>query len=162
MNWHGLDTERVLELIGSSNLGLSESVAEARLKEYGPNQLLEKKKKTPWQIFFSQFTDFMILVLIAAAIVSAFIGDITDSVIILVIVLLNAAVGFIQEYRAEKAIEALKKMAALQTVVKRGGQTMTIDASLLVPGDLILLEAGMMVPADLRLTETHALEIDEA
>ena len=104
----------------------------------------------------------MILVLIAAAIVSAFIGDITDSVIILVIVLLNAAVGFIQEYRAEKAMEALKKMAALQTVVKRGDQIMTIDASLLVPGDLILLEAGMMVPADLRITETHALEIDEA
>ena len=110
-----------------------------------------RKKKPVWQIFLSQFSDFMILVLIAAAIISGFIGDLTDALIILVIVLLNAILGFVQEFRAEKAMEALKKMATLQAQVIRDGKTFAIPSAEIVPGDIVLLEAGNAVPADLRL-----------
>ncbi len=162
MNWHCLDKEKVMQLTGTSPEGLSIDNATIRLDKYGPNQLLEKKKKPVWLLFLSQFKDFMILILIAAAIVSGIIGDITDTIIILVIVLLNAAVGFMQEYRAEKAMDALKKLAAPQTTVIRHGQPLIISSTSLVPGDIVLLEAGVIVPADLRLTETHLLLIDEA
>lgn len=162
MNWHCLDKEKVLELTGTSTKGLGQQEVLVRQARYGPNQLEEKKKKPAWRIFLNQFMDFMIVVLMAAAIVSGFIGDITDTTIILIIVLLNAIVGFIQEYRAEQAMEALKKMASPQTTVIREGQIASIETSLLVPGDIVLLEAGGIVPADLRLIEAHSLQIDES
>ena len=162
MNWHCLDIEEILKLTGSSLQGLSKEDAAFKLSEIGPNELQGKKKKPAWILFLHQFRDFMILVLMAAAIIAGIVGDITDTIIILVIVILNAVVGFIQEYRAEKAMEALKKIAALQAHVVRDGEIQILDAADLVPGDLVLLEAGNVVPADIRLVETHSLQIDEA
>lgn len=162
MNWHCIDINKVLDITGSSMNGLTVEQAALKLAEYGPNELEEKKKKPAWLLFLFQFTDFMILVLIAAAIIAGIAGDLTDTIIILVIVILNAIVGFIQEYRAEKAMEALKKIAAFQANVLRNGKPYTVNASELVPGDLVLLETGNVVPADIRLIETHSLQIDEA
>lgn len=136
--------------------------ATERLQRDGPNELLEKARKSPIVIFFSQFKDFMILVLMAAAIISGIVGDLSDTIIILVIVVLNAVVGFVQEYRAEKSMEALKKMAALQTQVMRDGKIQTIDSSQLVQGDLVLLESGNIIPADLRFVEVHSLRVNES
>lgn len=162
MNWHCLDKEKVLEVIDTSLDGLTSEEASIRLAKYGLNQLKEKKKKPAWLIFLSQFKDLMIIILAVAAIVSGVIGDITDTAIILVIVFLNAVIGFVQEYRAERAIELLTKMAVPHISVMRDGEVASIDSTLLVPGDVVLLETGTIVPADLRLTETHLLQIDEA
>ncbi|HYF31717.1 MAG TPA: cation-translocating P-type ATPase [Chitinophagaceae bacterium] len=162
MNWHSLDIQQVFQQTNSSEKGLSASAAAERLQEHGPNELVEKAKKSPLIIFLGQFKDFMILVLIAAAVVSGFVGDISDTIIIFVIVLLNAIVGFVQEYRAEKSMEALKKMAALQSQVIRDDKTITIDATGLVPGDLIVMEAGNVIPADVRLVETHSFRVNES
>jgi Ca2+-transporting ATPase len=133
-----------------------------RLGEYGFNELKEKKKKTPFMMFLDQFKDFMILVLIAAAIIAGFIGDLSDTIAIVVIVALNAVIGFIQEYRAEKAMAALKKMAAPTTTVIRNGMPATIDGPDIVPGDVVMLEAGQIVPADMRCIETVQMKVEEA
>ena len=162
MNWHYLPTNEVLTVTGSSVNGLRSEDASLKLAEYGLNELQEKKKKPAWLLFLHQFKDFMILVLMAAAVIAGIAGDITDTMIILVIVLLNAIVGFVQEYRAEKAMDALKKIAALQAQVLRDGKPVLIPSSEIVPGDLVLLEAGNVVPADLRLIETFSLKIDES
>ncbi len=162
MNFYNLDIEKVFELTGSSLQGLTTQTAAEKFAEFGPNELEVKKKKPAWLLFVNQFKDFMIIVLIAAAVVSGFAGDITDTIIILVIIVLNAIVGFVQEYRAEKAMEALKKMAALHAQAIRNNNPVTLPSEELVPGDLVLLEAGNAVPADLRLIETHGLRIDES
>ncbi|MCO6491768.1 MAG: HAD-IC family P-type ATPase, partial [Phaeodactylibacter sp.] len=162
MNWHLISGEEALELAGSRPGGLTASEAEERLAQYGPNRLAAKKRKPAWLMFLGQFRDVMILILIAAAIVSGLVGDLKDTIVILIIVVLNAVVGFVQEYRAEKALEALKKMSAPTAIVLRGGAPMHIDAAQLVPGDVVLLEAGSMVPADIRLLETHSLKVEEA
>jgi len=162
MNWHSLGKEKVFEVLDTSVNGLSSDEASIRLAKYGFNRLEEKKKKPAWVIFLTQFKDFMILILAAAAIVSGIIGDITDTAIILVIVVLNAVIGFVQEYRAERAMELLTKLAVPHVSVVRNREVVNIDSTLLVPGDLVLLEAGVIVPADLRLMETHLLQIDEA
>lgn len=162
MNWHQLIASEVYVQMGTSEKGLTNEAVKKKREVFGPNELLEKKKKAAWQIFLLQFKDFMILVLIAAAIISGFIGDLTDALIILVIVFLNAILGFVQEYRAEKAMEALKKMATLQAQIIREGITVSLPSVEIVPGDLVLLEAGNAVPADLRLTETYSLHIDES
>ena len=161
-DWYQLDISGLLKGLGTTASGLAEGEAAARLAEYGPNSLKEKPKRSALAMFLSQFGDFMILVLIAAALVSGLIGELLDSAIILAIVLLNAAMGFAQEYRAQKAMEALKKMAAPAAVVVRDGIPAAVPASGLVPGDLVLLEAGSVVPADLRITECAALKTDEA
>ncbi|HQV60177.1 MAG TPA: cation-translocating P-type ATPase [Chitinophagaceae bacterium] len=162
MNWHCLTSKEIFNLTGSSMNGLTREKAALNLAEFGLNELQEKKKKPAWLLFLAQFSDFMILVLLAAAIIAGIAGDITDTIIILIIVVLNAIVGFVQEYKAEKAMEALKKIAAFQAQVIRNGETFTISAAELVPGDLVLLEAGNVVSADIRLIETHSLRIDEA
>ncbi len=142
--------------------GLSKAEAEKLFLEHGPNALLEKKKKSAWLLFLGQFKEFMILILAAAAIISGIVGDLTDTIIILVIIVLNAILGFVQEYRAEKAMESLKKLTETQTKVIREGQTVAIPSNGLVPGDVVILEAGNMVPADIRLIETFSLKIDES
>ena len=162
MDWHALHIDKVFELTGSSPRGISSGEALERLKEHGPNSLIEKKKKSPWVIFLHQFKDFMIIVLMAAAIISGFIGDITDTIIIITIILLNAIIGFIQEYRAEKAMEALKKMATVRAMVQRDGKPVNILSEELVPGDLVLLESGNVVPADLRLMDSQGLLVNES
>ncbi|MCA9013932.1 MAG: HAD-IC family P-type ATPase, partial [Planctomycetaceae bacterium] len=162
INWHQLEPTDVAEKLESSAQGLSSQEARLRLERYGPNQLIEKKRKSLWLMFLDQFKDFMILVLIAAAVIAGVIGEPADTITIAVIVLLNAVLGFVQEYRAEQAMAALKKMAAPSTTVMRDGQVESIPAEQLVPGDLIILEAGNVVPADLRLVKAIQLKIDEA
>jgi Ca2+-transporting ATPase len=151
-----------LDELRSSLQGLTSQEAQARLETHGPNELVEKKKKTPLLMFLDQFKDFMILVLIAAAVISGVIGEPADTAAIVVIVLLNAVLGFTQEYRAEKAMEALTKMAASLAIVLRDNEHQTIAASELVPGDIVVLEAGRIVPADMRVIESARLRIEEA
>lgn len=162
MHWHTLTAEKIFERTGSSGSGLADADVERKQQEFGKNVLEEKKKKPAWLLFLHQFSDFMILVLIVAAIISGIAGDKTDMIIILVIVLLNAVMGFVQEYRAEKAMEALKKMATPGAVVIRNGKATSISSEELVPGDIVLLEAGNTVPADLRLLESHSLRVEES
>ncbi len=162
MNWHNLTTEQVYEATQSSKTGLAASQAEQKLQEVGPNELQEGKKKSIASILLSQFTDVMILILLAAAIVSGIVGDLKDTIVILIIVVLNAIVGFIQEYRAEKAMQALKQMAAMQAKLLRDGKLTWLPAAQLVPGDVVLLEAGNSIPADIRITESVNLRIEEA
>jgi Ca2+-transporting ATPase len=162
MRWHQKEIREIIEGLKTSPQGITSEEARKRLREFGSNELQEKKQKTLLMMFLDQFRDFMILVLMAAAIVSGFIGDITDTIAIMAIVVLNAIIGFIQEYKAEKAMAALKKMAALTATVIRSGMPATIDASEIVPGDIVLLEAGRIVPADMRLIETVQLKVEEA
>ena len=162
VNWHQLDPTEVADKLQSSERGLASEEVRCRYEQYGPNELIEKGRKSLWMMFLDQFKDFMILVLIAAAVVAGVIGEPADSIAIAVIVILNAVLGFVQEYRAEKAMAALKKLAAPSTVVIRDGQTRSVAAEQLVPGDLVVLEAGNVVPADLRLTEAVQLRIQEA
>ena len=162
MRWHQKTVEGVIEELNSSLKGISSEEARKRILEYGPNELKVKKKKTPFMMFLDQFKDFMILVLIAAALISGFIGEVTDTIAIIVIIILNAVVGFIQEYRAEKAMAALKKMAAPSATVMRNGMPEIISASQLVPGDVVILEAGKIVPADMRVIEAANFKVEEA
>lgn len=162
MNWHQKDIKESLEALGSSERGLSTDEAQKRLDRYGPNELVETKKRTIFMMFLDQFKDFMIMVLIAAAVVSGMIGELIDTLAIVVIVVLNAIIGFVQEYRAEKAMKALKKMAAFSAVVIRDGNHVTIPAAEIIPGDIVLLDAGKIVPVDVRLIETARLKIEEA
>lgn len=142
--------------------GLSAEDARRRLAEYGKNSLEVKKRKTIWGMLFRQLTDFMILILLAAAVISGIVGDLTDSMVILAIVIINAIVGLVQEWRAEKAMEALQNMAASHARVLRNNQSMEIAAEDLVPGDVVTLEAGNIIPADLRFIETYTLKVDES
>lgn len=162
-HWHCLDSEAVAAHFDSDlAAGLSAEAAKSRLGLVGPNTLHETGRRHPLAILASQFTDFMILVLIAAAVIAGFIGEPQDTIAIVVIVFLNGIIGFVQEYRAERAMAALKKMASPQARVIRDGRPALIDATDLVPGDLVELEAGNILPADLRLTELASLKVDES
>ncbi len=163
INWHTLSGEEAAQHM-ETNLqsGLSQAETAKRLAHYGPNALQEKRARPPWRMLLDQFTDFMIVVLIGAAIISGFVGDLGDTIAIVVIVILNAVIGFAQEYRAERAMAALKRMAEVGAQVLRDGLVKTVNASELVPGDMVLLEAGNVVPADLRIIESARLKIDES
>jgi len=143
------DAAKALDANIETGLALSE--AEKRLLKFGPNQLEEKKKISPWEIFFEQFKDFIIWILIAAAVVSGFLGEWIDALAIIAIVILNAILGFIQEYRAEKSLAALKKLSSPTSKAIRDREHQIISSSTLVPGDLIELEAGDNIPADSRV-----------
>jgi Ca2+-transporting ATPase len=160
--WHCKEISDLLGELGTSEQGLSSREAERRLSVFGPNELKKKERKPVWVLFLNQLKDFMILVLIAAAVISGLIGELKDTIAIVVIVVLNAVIGCVQEYRAEKAMEALRKMAALTTHVRRDGVLQTIPASGLVPGDMVILETGKIIPADMRLLEVIQLKVDEA
>lgn len=162
MLWHQKTAEEIIEQLESSPQGLSNEEAKKRLLIYGPNELREKRGKTPFVILLAQFRDFLILILIGAAVIAGLVGKPTDALVIIAVVLLNAVIGFIQEYRAEKAIAALKKMAAPSSTVMRSGLPTIIPSAGIVPGDLVLLEAGQIVPADIRLLEAVNLKIEEA
>jgi len=142
--------------------GLTQQEAEFRLNKYGPNELKVKKQTPLWLSFLQEFTDLMVLILIAAAIIAAVAGETNDAIVILVIVFINAIIGFVQKFKAEKAIEALKKLVAPIAKVIRDGKEIQIDAKLLVPGDVIILMEGDKVSADARVIEENELECQEA
>ncbi|MEZ5591741.1 MAG: cation-translocating P-type ATPase [Gammaproteobacteria bacterium] len=142
--------------------GLTDTAVAHRLQTYGPNEIPAGQQRPWWRMLASQFTDFMILVLLAAALVSGIVGEPEDAIAIVLIVLLNAIIGTVQEYRAERAMAALRQLAAPQARVLRGGVVHIIAARELVPGDIVQLEAGNIVPADIRLLDTAQLQIDEA
>ncbi len=160
--WHQENIDEALEGLSSAPEGISAAEAAQRLKEKGRNEILEKKRKGPLIMFLGQFQDFMILVLLGAAVISGVMGDLSDTIVILVIVIANAIIGFIQEYRVERAMAALKRMSTPFAAVLRAGALMKVSATELVPGDVVLLEAGMIVPADMRLTEAAQLKVEEA
>jgi P-type Ca2+ transporter type 2C len=162
MNWHLLPLSEISQLLNTDPEGLSQDRASQLLSTYGENRIQELKKNTVGKMLFHQFTEFMILILIAAAAVSALFGDLTDSIIIIAIVIINAFVGFLQEYRAEKAIEALKKITPSNARVLRNGRREEIPVFKLVPGDVLLLKAGNIIPADIRFFETHQLKVNES
>jgi Ca2+-transporting ATPase len=162
-HWHRQSVQEVVDhLQVRLDRGLSEAQAQDRLARYGTNVLPEGRKRGPLALFIGQFKDFMILILIAAAIVSGLLADVADSIVILVIVVLNAAIGFVQEYRADRALTALQRLSSPRAMVLRGGQWRELDAAHLVPGDVVSLQAGNRVPADLRLIEGAALRVDES
>jgi Ca2+-transporting ATPase len=160
--WHSKESEHVLSELRVDQKGLSREEAERRLTEFGYNELKEKKGVTPLQIFLNQFKDVFVIMLLVATVISFLIGETVDAITIAVIVILNSVVGFIQEYRSEKAMEAMKKLTAPKARVIRNGDETMIDARKIVPGDIVLLEAGDRVPADGRLIETVDLKADEA
>lgn len=162
MQWYQLSIPDVLKILDSRQEGLSSDEAAEKLRKIGPNELQEGKKKRIATMLLSQFKDVMILILIVAAIISGFIGDFTDTSVIIVIVLLNAILGFYQEYRADKAMQALKKMSVTQAKVLRDKQITALPSTQLVPGDVALLETGNAVPADVRLMESIHLKTEEA
>ncbi len=160
--WHSIEADEALNRLKSTAKGLTTDEAQARLTEYGSNTIPEKRRRSLLAMLLQQFSDFMILVLLLAALISGFIGEPQDTIAILVIVLLNAIIGAVQEFRAERAVAALRQMAAPEAQVLRDGQAVTLTASELVPGDVVLLEAGNIVPADLRLLETEEMQADES
>ncbi len=162
-NWYQLDRSVVLERLQvNSEQGLSEEQVSRRLEEHGPNELIERGIKSPWKILLEQVTEIMVVILILSAIISAILGEYTDAIVIMVIVILNAILGFTQEYRAEQAMAALKQMAVPIVRVRRGGHVREIKAQGLVPGDVILLEAGSSIPADSRVLDEANLRVQEA
>lgn len=162
MNYHLLPVSKIYQLLNTSKQGLGVATAEQRQLQYGINELTEKKKISVIVLLLHQFKDVMIIVLMVAAGIAFAIGEVKDTIVILAIVILNATIGFLQEYRAEKAIAALKQMASHKATVRRGGKIIQLPASELVPGDIIILEAGMLVPADIRLSEVYSMKIEEA
>ena len=147
--WHTFTaSEVVTRLRTNRNQGLSDQEVALRLEEYGPNQLEETEGRHPLSILAAQFTEVMVIILIIAAVVSYFIGDLKDTVAILIIVILNATLGFSQEFRAERAMAALKKLVLPIVKVRRNGDVQEVLATNLVPGDFVLLETGGRVPAD--------------
>lgn len=161
-NWVNLSIEKVLDETQSLKEGLSSSEAVSRLAKWGPNKLQEKARKSPLLIFIDQFKDFMIIVLLVAAVIAGLVGEATDTLAIFVIILLNGLIGFVQEFRAEKAMDALKKLSAPHAKAFRDAVLTSIDATELVPGDIVTLEAGDIVPADLRLFDVQNLQVEEA
>jgi len=160
--WHELPTESVVEALGTSAEGLSESEAEARLGTYGPNRLPGPLKRSPFIRFFRHFHNILIYVLLASAVITAALHHYIDTIVILAVVVVNAIIGFVQEGKAERAMEAIRQMLALRASVLRGGARRRVDGEALVPGDVVLLEAGDKVPADLRLLGARGLQIQEA
>ncbi|MDP1549126.1 MAG: cation-transporting P-type ATPase [Nitrosomonas sp.] len=161
-SWHNISIDSVLEKLGATSAGLTRHEAEARLKAYGPNRLPEPPKRSTVLRFLLQFHNILIYVLIGSAIITAVLDHWIDTFVILAVVLANAIIGFIQEGKAEKAMDAIRQMLAPHASVLRSGERHSIEGEKLVPGDIVLLEAGDKVPADLRLLKTHGLQIQEA
>lgn len=163
MEWYQQSPEEVAKSLDTSlTAGLSSESAQSKLETFGPNELKEQEGKSFLQKLIAQFSDFLILILIAAALISVFVGEAKDAIVIMSIVIVNALLGLYQEGKAEKALEALKKMASPTAKVLRDGSPQEISSSQLVPGDLVILETGDIIPADLRLVESSNLKVEEA
>ena len=160
--WHALSSEEALRKLGTRREGLGAGDAASRLQEHGTNELKEKPGRSPVSMLISQFKQFLILILIAAALISAALGELLDAGAIAVVVVLNACLGFAQEYKAERAVRALKKLASPKARVRRDGEEALIDVRELVPGDIIILETGDRIPADCRILESVNMQADES
>lgn len=162
-DWHILSVAQSLHKQSTQlNSGLSQADVEERQDYYGLNLLTEKPPESAWHLLLSQFKSVLILVLIIAALLAAAIGDVADGVVILIVVMINACLGFYQEFQAEKSLAALKKMLALMAKVRRDGSILELSASQLVPGDIVILEAGDKIPADGRVVVANNVEVDES
>jgi Ca2+-transporting ATPase len=161
--WHTLDAAEALRSLETdARTGLASAEVVKRLETYGPNELKKEDKVSPWTIFLGQFKNILIIILLIATVLSAVVGEVFDAALIFVIVVFCAVLGFFQEYRAEKALEALKKMLSPTVRLIRNGREQDVPAKEIVPGDILLLEAGFKVPADARLIENASLKCDEA
>jgi len=161
--WHALNTETVArELAVDPALGLAAGAVAARMQAHGQNRLAEKTPRPAWLKFVDQFRSLLVLILLGAALLAGVVGDLKDAIVIAIVVVLNAGLGFFQEHRAEAALAALKNMLAPHARVRRDGQLVQIDAAMLVPGDVLLLEAGDRIPADARVIAVHSVEVAEA
>ena len=163
MKWQKLSVDETLKTLNSdANKGLTEEEAKKRNLKFGLNELVEKEKPGPIRLFLGQFKEILIVILIFAAIAAYYVGDTIDAVVILIVVVINAVVGFIQEYRAEKAMEKLKGLISNEAVVIRDGKKQKILAKNLTPGDIVVIEEGDNIPADLRLIKSFDLRVDES
>jgi len=162
MTFHRLTPEEVLKHLSSTRQGLDEEEARRRLSRYGPNEIRREREISPARIFLSQFSGFIAYILVAAILISFMLHEYIDAAVIIAILMVNAFLGFFQEYKAERAIESLKKMAALQAAVIREGRKMRIESNTPVPGDVCVLEAGDLIPADARIIEGYLLEVMES
>ncbi len=160
--FHTLSVNETLDELHSSTQGLSGADAQKRQQQFGPNELIEKGGKHPLRLLWEQVSSVMVLILIAAAVTSALLGQVTEAVAIGTIVILFVILGFVQEYRAEKAMAALKKLAVPLVRVQRDGQLVELSAQELVPGDIVHLEAGNAIPADARVVASANLRVQEA
>lgn len=160
--WYARTPDEVVQFWQTSfNDGLTSTEVKTRLDKFGFNELAEKEKVAWWRRFLAQFQDFMVLVLLGATLISALLGEYADAITILTIVLMNALLGFVQEYRAEQSLAALKKLASPTARVVRNGMVQQIPARELVPGDILILEAGDKLAADGRLIDVHNMEVEE-
>lgn len=160
--WHRRSVQDTLELLATSRSGLSHEEAKRRRARFGPNELEQAPPRSTVRILLAQFADATILILIAAAVIAGVLGDLTDSIVIAAIIVLNALIGFVQELRSERALAALRALAAPSATVIRAGDRHSIPASELVPGDCVVLEAGAIVPADIRLLDVASLRVNES
>ena len=161
-NWHSLEVDEVLKELGSALDGLPDSEVTRRREQHGLNELKSSKQRSRFSILIGQFKDLMIIILIIAAVISFIADEPIDAYVILTIILVNAIIGYVQEYHADQSVKKLQQIAAQNALVVREGQHKTLPASELVPGDVIALEAGNIVPADARLIEAQSLKADEA
>ncbi len=162
VNFHTLTVTDVLEHFNTGESGLTAHEAAARLDHYGKNELQEGSRKTLWGMFLLQFKDIMIIILLVAAAIAGFMGELADTIIISVVVLINAVLGVAQESKAEKALAALKKMSSPHAKVLRNSEVQLLNTDEIVPGDIVMIEAGDYIPADIRLIEVNSLKIEEA
>jgi len=162
VNFHTLTVTDVLEHFNTGESGLTAHEAATRLDHYGKNELQEGSKKTVWGMFLLQFKDIMIIILLVAAAIAGFMGELADTIIISVVVLINAVLGVAQESKAEKALAALKKMSSPHAKVLRNSEVQLLNTDEIVPGDIVMIEAGDYIPADIRLIEVNSLKIEEA
>jgi len=160
--WHALSESELFKVLGTRKIGLSRDEAEERLIKNGYNELVESKKRTAFSIFLSQFKSFFVLILIAAIVISIALGEIVDAIVILAVVVVNTLLGFFQEYSAEKAVAALKRIIAPIATVIRTGEKIEVPSRYVAPGDIVYLEEGKRVPADMRLITQNDLEVDES
>jgi Ca2+-transporting ATPase len=162
VNWYAASVDRVREHLGTGPDGLADADAEQRLAEHGPNRIRQGKEISAWEVLLHQFTSPLIYVLLGALVVTLSISSYADAIVIAAVLLTNGTVGFLQEYRAESAVQSLTSMITPSALVVRGGEPREIDSAALVPGDVVELQQGRMVPADLRLTEVESLQVNEA
>lgn len=161
-SWHEKELEQIFEGLGTSSMGLNTKEVVQRQEKYGKNELEENRKKSTFRIFLEQFQDFLVIILIAAAVLSGFMKDVESCVVILLVITMNALLGTIQYKKAEQSLESLKRMSAPQAKVYRDGEITALAAKELVPGDVLVLEAGDFVPADGRILENASMRLNES